>query len=724
MREKRSYVSQMPSRVARLLAGTALVTGLALPVQAEMRPSVNMIGNTGLIDMPSAEMQPDGFITLDTSRMGPIFRYSAAFQFTPRLSGTFRYIGINDWNDVFCPPDCLGVNKFDTYYDRNFDVSYQILTEGRYRPALTIGLLDFAGTGINSAEYVVATKTVGGRLKVTAGLGFGRLGSYNPVLSLGSRPLTVVGKGGKPNYSQWFHGDAAPFAGLEYAIDDKWTVKAEYSSDAYAEEAGVRKTFTRASPFNFGVEYRPNASFQLGAYYMYGDQIALNLAISVNPAQRPQGGLRGPAPYPVLARPSPQADPAAWVTGWTEGEGVNANYIPALSNYLDRDIGIEIEAVEITGDRVQVRYRSTAYDAPAQALGRVARALTYVMPASIEVFELVPMENGMAATKVTIFRSNLEKFEGELGAGPALLVRSPITDPGAPPEGLTRNPEMYPHFNWAILPYAESRTFDPSDPFQLNIGAQATFRYEPAPGLVFSGSALQMAVKGITNPPSKEPSVLPHVRSDSAAYQVAAGPVVERLTAAYYTQLGPDLYGRLTAGYLERMFGGVSAEMLWRPEGKMWSLGVEANYVAQRDFEGFGFDQFDYSLATGHVSGYLDLGRGYNVEVNLGRYLAGDVGATFTLAREFANGWKIGGFATLTNVSAERFGEGSFDKGVFFQIPTNWFIGRPTRAQKTLMLRPIQRDGGARLSVEGRLHETLRDYDAARITTDWGRVWK
>lgn len=561
-------------------------------------------------------------------------------------------------------------------------------------------------------------------MKLTAGLGFGRLGSYNPIATLGTRPKNSFGFGGKPSYNQWFRGDAAPFGGIEYAINDKWRVKAEYSSDAYTDEAGSRGTFQRESPFNFGIEYQPSRAFHLGAYYMYGNQIGLNLAISINPGQRPMGNLTGPAPYPVLVRPSPQSDPGAWVTGWTETEGVNEGYLTALQNYIDRDLGIQIESLEVTGDRVQVRYRSSTYDAASQPIGRIARALTYVVPASIEVFEIVPLENGMAATKVVIYRSNLEKFEGEIGAGPALLIRSHIQEAGDPPEGLTPNPELYPRLTWSLIPNGETRTFDPADPFEINIGLRGSFRYEPAAGFVLAGSMIKTLSYGITDKRSSN-SLLPHVRTDASSYQVAKGPVLDNLTAAYYARLGPNVYGRVTAGYLERMFGGVSAEMLYRPEGKAWSLGIEANYVGQRDRDGgLGFGDYDYSVATGHVSGYLDMGRGYTMQLDVGRYLAGDMGATLTLSREFANGWRFGGFATLTNVSAAEFGEGSFDKGIYVNIPVNWFIGRPSRAQRNLVIRPVQRDGGAKLAVDGRLYETLRDYDASRITADWGRVWK
>ena len=54
----------------------------------------------------------------------------------------------------------------------------------------------------------------------------------------------------------------------------------------------------------------------------------------------------------------------------------------------------------------------------------------------------------------------------------------------------------------------------------------------------------------------------------------------------------------------------------------------------------------------------------------------------------------VGLWATKTNISAEDFGEGSFDKGLFFKIPLSGFFGANSRSSYTTRLRPIQRDGG------------------------------
>lgn len=713
-----------PLLLAQVVAGSACLL-LATPSLAEMTASVNLSGQTGLIDMPSGDQLPDGYLALDHSRFGPITRNSLRFQLTPRISGTFRYLTIYDWNSNVCPPSCSGVDKFETYYDRNFDISYQILTEGRYRPAVTIGLQDFVGTGLASAEYIAATKTFAGRLKLTAGVGWGRLGSYNPIgAPFGSRTDVAIGSGGNVNAKQWFRGDMAAFGGLEYQINDKLTFKAEYSSDAYEVEAETRGTFERKSPVNFGLEYQPNPYLRVGGYFMYGTEVGFNLTYIINPDQRPVGGIGGPGPEPITVRPSRASDAEAWSTGWTEIEGAE----PVLIDNLNRNLagtGIVVESLGVTGTRAQVRFRNTKYDATAQAVGRVARAMTNSLPASVELFELVPVERGMAGAKVVMRRVDLENLEFAPDGGHGLRIRSDLVAGDAPMAGSVANPLAYPNYDWALLPAGRTLLFNPSNPFQFAGGLRLKGQYQPMPGLIFSGSVSQMVFSNIMKTRNPYDSPLQTVRSDSVYYLSEDNPGLETLTAAYYRQLAPELYGRVTAGYLETMFAGISTEALWRPYNRPWALGVEANYVAQRNTDGgLGLDQYDYRVATGHVSGYLDLGRGYHVQLDVGRYLAGDIGATLAISREFANGWKIGAFATKTNVSAEDFGEGSFDKGITLQIPLSWVTGKPTRTSNTVVIRPTGRDGGARLEVEGRLYDLLRSDDASKIDGQWGRVWK
>ncbi len=600
---------------------------------------------------------------------------------------------------------------YDTYIDRSFDLRYQLLTETEYLPALTIGLQDFAGTGLSSAEYIVATKTFSDRFKVTAGLGWGRLGSYGGIgAPFGARPAVDLGAGGKPNPGQWFKGDVAPFAGVEWKVNDNWTFKAEYSSDSYEiTSQGVSGRFVdHKSPLNFGLEYSRGKNVRLGVYSLYGSEIGFTINIVLDPKRRPSTGILGAAPVSVGDRST--------IGPLDEGKAY-----AALAKRLAAD-GMVIEDLAITGTTAHLRIRNDIIDAGPQAIGRAARALSHVMPASVEVFEIVPVVKGMGASKVTIRRSDLEALEHVAGNDTLLRQSVQITDAGPAPLGGLGSGDLYPKFTWGLGPAVRI-----SQPLIGEAGLRFSASYELRPGLVLSGAVFKGLADNLDEYVFRpeDVSVLPHVRSDSHAYNVDGDPSVDRLTLAWYAKPADNLYSRVTLGYLERMHGGVSGELLWKPADSRFALGVEVNYTKQRDTDGgFGFGQYDYGIATGHVSAYYDFGSGFLGQVDVGRYLAGDYGATFTLDREFANGVKVGAYATLTTASAEEFGEGSFDKGIRLTIPVNWILGQPSRQEFQTTVRALQRDGGARLDVDGRLFESIRDYHLGRLDTQWGRVWR
>ena len=262
---------------------------------------------TGLIDMPSGEAQPDGEFNVTFSGFGPVMRSTLTFQITPRIQGSFRYIGTRG---LIRPPD-FGPN--DTYWDRAFDLRFLLLRESRYLPAVTLGFQDFVGTGVNSAEFIAATKRFGpgGQVSVTGGIGWGRLGSYNAFGSpFGARPGVDDPNAGTVNHGAWFRGPAAPFGGIEWQVNDRLGLKAEYSSDIYDLEDRGSGILNRRSPLNFGAEYQVSDGLRLGAYYLYGSEFGLMAQFTMNPKRRPTPGLVGPGPRPVAPRPDRRADPA------------------------------------------------------------------------------------------------------------------------------------------------------------------------------------------------------------------------------------------------------------------------------------------------------------------------------------------------------------------------------------------------------------------------------
>ena len=133
------------------------------------------------------------------------------------------------------------------------------------------------------------------------------------------------------------------------------------------------------------------------------------------------------------------------------------------------------------------------------------------------------------------------------------------------------------------------------------------------------------------------------------------------------------------------MYAGAGSEVLYRPMDQPWAISANINWVKQRDFnQRFGLR--DYSTTTGHATLYYAFGDQQRVIASLsaGRYLAGDYGATANVARVFRNGVTMGAYATKTNVSSAEFGEGSFDKGIYFSIPFDTLLPRSTPARATL----------------------------------------
>ncbi len=722
-------ISSRKSLIAGLGMGFVMGLGGAVSAQQQSfpperifdmteRPTLNFYGSPGLIDMPTAEALPDGQIAIGVSHFAGTTRTTFTFQATPRLSFSFRYVGIEDAN----------ISGFETYRDRSFDARFLLRREGQILPAITVGLQDFAGTGIYAGEYVVATKNldggarIPGRFKLTAGLGWGRLGSAGSIGSpFGSDRPTFQGgnTGGDLSVDQWFRGPVAPFAGVEWQFNDKLGLKVEYSTDAYDQESQTSGVFDRESRFNFGAEYQYNDSLRIGAYYLYGSEFGVNFQFQFHP-NRPFTTSRTPAVGPVTRRPDRSVEPEAWGTDWVADENAPQQLRDSMKPLLVAN-GLAFEALQVTAGSAELRFRNTRYHTTAVAIGRAARVMAATLPSSVETFRIVTVENGLAQSAVTIRRSDLEALEYDPQAAGALLAVTGIGEAAPLLDNAIYEDEFYPDLAWSIGPYIDTSYFDPDEPVRADGGIKLEATYRPAPGWELGGEIRHRLTGNIGSSPRVSNSLIEPVRTNAVLY-AREETALENLYTSYQWKPGNDIYARVTGGYLERMFGGVSAEVLWKPVNSRLALGIEGNYVKQRDFSGMGFQ--DYNVATGHASAYYELGKGYHAQVDVGRYLAGDYGATATLTREFANGWKVGGFFTLTDVSSTEFGEGSFDKGINVEVPVSWFLGRPSKRTVATTVRPIQRDGGARLKVPGRLYEQVRTGHASALEDNWSRVWE
>ncbi|MEB8387644.1 YjbH domain-containing protein [Rhodobacteraceae bacterium KMM 6894] len=683
--------------------------------------NTNIYGTPGnLIDMPTAEMAEEGQMSTSVSVYGvgdnnQTTRTTLTFQVLPRVSASFRYSGIGG-----LVPD-PGGPTFSTLHDRSFDIRIRLMDEGRYMPAVALGLQDFIGTGIYGGEYLVATKSIGPRLRFSGGIGWGRFGSYGAFGTTGTRPKTLLGEGGIPTYDRWFRGDVAAFAGASYDITDKLSFSAEYSSDGYDREVrdGAMK---HGMPFNFALGYRFNESLRVSAYSLYGEEVGAALTISLN-ARKPaiKGGAEG-APLPV----APRSQGDAVDLGWTTDPTRTASARSTLESLLQRE-GIALHAMDLDGTRAHIQIRNNRYGLRPQALGRTARAMTRSLPASVETFVITQMVEGQPSTSATLKRSDIERLENAPATD--ILAATTFTDGASQPDAALL-PGAFPRFEYGIGPYLRFSVFDPDNPVRANIGVQAKAKYHIAPGWVAEGSVSQKLLGDLDKVSVPGVSKLPRVRSNQAFYSQTDTPTIDYLTVANYGRPAKNIYSRVTVGYLERMYAGASAEVLWKPVDSRLGLGAEVNYVQPRDFDQqFGLRTRNTTGGTipewnGHVSAYYDIGYGFYGQVDAGRYLAGDWGATVAVDRVFANGWRVGAYATKTDVSSSTFGEGSFDKGIRIEIPLAWGTGTPTMQTSKTNLRSLARDGGARLDVNGRLYEQLRGTHQPEMAKSWGKFWR
>ena len=205
----------------------------------------------------------------------------------------------------------------------------------------------------------------------------------------------------------------------------------------------------------------------------------------------------------------------------------------------------------------------------------------------------------------------------------------------------------------------------------------------------------------LTIPP--EDTYPAQVRSDVKDYlrNFDQGVIIGRAQFDYHISPKKNNHVMLTAGILEEMFAGYGLEYLYFKEKSNYALGFEIFNVVKRDYN-MRFGTLDYQNTTGSINFYY---RNFNIipfdaKISAGEYLAGDKGVTFEFSRSFATGIEFGVFATFTDVSSKQFGEGSFDKGIFFNIPVFGNLINYT-------WKPLTKDPGAKLIRKQNLHDLL-----------------
>lgn len=712
--------SRAHRRWARLCLYASLGQSLIAFAQLDVSPRFDTYsdwGGVGLMQMPTARFGSEGEFALSTGRVSPYQRNALTMQPLSWLEGVIRYTDVGDRR--YGPQSFSGDQ---TYKDKGIDVKLKLLDESESWPALALGFRDIGGTGLFAAEYFVASRRYY-NLDFSLGVGWGYLGTRgviaNPFGSLSSsfnyRQLgsSAVVNAGKAN-TQFFHGEKVSlFGGVSYQTPwDGLVLKAEYDGNNYRYDP-TGKPVQVDSPVNVAATYAYKDWLDISIGYERGNTLMTQLVFHGNLHTGKSMPKLDSAPVPVKPRSFSDFVSDKQQRGFNSVERSNA-----IADSLAKE-GIQVDSVAFKDQTAIVMASQDRYRNSAQAIGRTARVVANLSPQETEQITYVNLESGMETSRVSIMRADIEKAANYQGSPEEVAAHMDVSGPLPGAEDASAETGRYPSINWFWSPAMKHQIGGPDGSYFYQLYLRAGGEMQLTRHLSFTGVVGANISNNFSALKLQSDSVLPHVRSDIVHYLKEGKTGISELHADYLTNLGKSWYGRASAGIFEEMFGGVGSELLYKPYGQRWAIGADINRVRQRGFDER-LDFRDYGVTTGHLDFYYRLPvDNLTAQVSIGKYLAGDKGATFALSREFDSGVILSGFVTKTNVSAAQFGEGSFDKGFSLSIPLDMLSLYSSRQRLGMGWRPLTRDGGQRLNMPNRLYPIVSESSKEQLLKSW-----
>lgn len=664
-------------------------------------PSQSDFGGVGLLQTPTARMAPEGELSLNYRDNDQYRYYSGSVQLFPWLETTLRYTDVR--TRKYSSVEAFSGNQ--TYKDKAFDLKLRLWEEGYWLPQVSVGARDIGGTGLFDGEYLVANKAWG-PFDFSLGIGWGYLGTNgnikNPLCSYKSAYCVRDNRykqAGSTDTSQMFRGPSALFGGVEYQTPwNPLRLKLEYDGNNYQQDFAGK--LPQRSKVNVGAIYRVsdwadiNLSYERGNTWMFGFTLRNNFN-NLRPS------------YSDNPRPKYQPQPQDAILQ----HSVVANQLTLLkynAGLADPQIQVKGDTLYVTGEQVKYRHNQ-------EGVERANRIIMNDLPDGIRTIRVTENRLRMpAVTTETDVASLKRHLEGEPLGQDTELVQKRVTPivPDKTEQGWYIDRTA---FDFHLDPVLNQSLGGPEGFYMYQLGVMATADWWVTDHLLTTGSLFGNISNNYdkfnyTNPPKD--SALPRVRTRVREY-VQNDVYVNNLQANYLQYLGNNFYGQVYGGYLETMYGGAGAEVLWRPVDGPLAFGIDANYVKQRDWRSAqDMMKFtDYSVKTGHFTAYWTPWFADNVLVkaSAGQYLAGDKGVTLEVSKHFDSGIVVGAYATKTNVSAAQYGEGDFTKGVYVSVPLDLFSASPARSRAAIGWTPLTRDGGQKLG---------RKFDLYSLTSD------
>lgn len=657
-------------------------------IYPKSRPSYSNYGSIGLIQNPTARLLDEGHLAISWSHNEPYLRGSIlAYPFS-WMEASFQYTDVND--ELYSEVKAFSGSQ--TLKDKAFDAKFRLFKESVFIPQVAVGLRDLGGTGRFASEYIVANKFISNSFDISFGIGWANLNANkisNPFTKLSGRfekRTDSTDLGGKLNIDNFFSGSAGYFGGIEYFIPNSngMRFKIEYDGTNYQTESNPQ---IQDSKFNFGFVYPITNNFQIKLSHTRGNTFNFGFSYSLN--------LGSKNPRKLVKEKRIELDNTEIIRKVTSRS--DENLYKASLLYLNRQ-SISLQKASIVDDSYEVVVSQNKFRSPALAVGRVLRTLNDISPEKISKFKVSEVNAGMGIYSLEVDRESLTRYE-KMNLPEVLGEQIRSNEFKFNSKNYLFNPTLkYPAIFHSIGPDLQSQIGGPDGFFfgDLKLRYDSETLFNRRLSLITTASyGLYDNMKPLK---LRSDSILPRVRTDIVDYLKESREFsIKRMQLNFYGQPKKSLYYKLSAGIFESMFAGYGGEVLYRPYHKNFGIGFDAWQVYQREYNQL-FEIREYKTITGHLNFYYHHPQS-NILFHLkgGKYLAKDSGVTFDFSRVFRSGLRVGAYFTLTDISEEEFGEGSFDKGFYFWIPVDLFSPRYFKRTFGWGLRPVTRDGGQSL---------------------------
>ncbi|MEA2014610.1 MAG: YjbH domain-containing protein, partial [Thermodesulfobacteriota bacterium] len=564
--------------------------------------------------------------------------------------------------------EVLGVPALTANYgndkDKAIDLKYQFCAEGKYRPAIALGIMDPHGTRKYPSQYIVASKQIY-PFDFTIGLGNGRFGK---------RPLPSEPKGIKleifSDTGGWL-SDSQFFCGIQFAPSEKYAFMVEYSPIQYHKRTGdsaQKKYFQYPVPskFNFGLRWKPFKWSEIDLSYQRGNQIGINFSVAFD--------LKTPM-IPVYDHPY-REKPEYRSTPLSE-RIARALYASGFS-----DIGVNKREDELWIDAQNDRYYYTP-----RAIGIILAIVADIVPDDIHDIHLILKDNGIpVAAFVTTREDVVDLYAEKLTFGEFFYLSDIGTDITETPGGKKTHRGF---FDYGIKPSFQTFLNDPTGFFKYRLGVSAWSGFHPWRGASFIAGIEAYPLNTVST--SNKPLSIP-VRSDIASYQEETV-ALERLMYDQIQKMKHNVYMRASAGLLEAQYAGLDGEIAMPVFDGRFMVGLSGSLVKKRE-PGEPLSLKNNPVKEHYTTAFFNARlnipeQEISIDLKMGEFLAGDRGTRITISK-FFNGVILSAWysRTDTDIFSDQYNRGYHDKGIALTIPLRMFKGSDSKTSYKFGISP------------------------------------